>query len=237
MQTNEPQPSSSRNLVLNWDEHSATFFSRLRHLRSDLSLTDVTLSTSEGGEFRAHKLVLSVCSEYFDKIFVNNRSFNPQMTFATHSVVYLRDVTSKHVEMMLEYMYQGTVTVHEEELPGFLATANALKLRGLVHESNSNASTSDTRTRKRSNEYASEESGLPKTVKMEEIDLEVEDDKNLVLEDLDTNIHEEEVDDPGNLNYLEDDTLPHPDLTLNQVKDIGCKDILVSKQRPKDARL
>ena len=180
MQTNEPLPSSSRNLVLNWDEHSATFFSRLRHLRSDLPLTDVTLSTSEGGEFRAHKLVLSVCSEYFDKIFVNNRSFSPQMTFATHSVVYLRDVTSKHVEMMLEYMYQGTVTVHEEELPGFLATANALKLRGLVHESNSNASTSDTRTRKRSNEYVSEESGLPKTVKMEEIDLEVEDVRAVV---------------------------------------------------------
>jgi hypothetical protein len=59
-------------------------------------LTDVTLSCG-GVDFDAHKLVLSVCSGYFSDLF----SRNPDKHKNVHTVVYLKDVEPRHMELIL----------------------------------------------------------------------------------------------------------------------------------------
>ena len=90
------------------------------------TLTDVILSCG-GREFSAHRLVLSVCSSYFHGLFSQRRS-----TLAQESIVYLKDVDPRHMELLLSYMYRGEINVQESDLYALLTTAKGLQIRGLT---------------------------------------------------------------------------------------------------------
>merc|ERR1711976_572443 len=71
--------------------------------------------------YPAHKLVLCICSTYFQ----------PAMQF-NNTVVYLKDVDPSHLQLLLTYMYRGEVDVSENNLTEFLKTASGLRVRGLT---------------------------------------------------------------------------------------------------------
>lgn len=48
----------------------------------------------------------------------------------------MRDVESKHIQALLEFMYAGEVQVAQAHLAGFLRTAESLQIRGLTDASN-----------------------------------------------------------------------------------------------------
>merc|ERR1712226_284356 len=95
---------------LKWNDHHNVFFSSAEQLCHGDHLTDVTLSCGTK-EFSAHKLVLSICSAYFNQLFSprpegqqgRQRSRRPADSAA---IVYLKDVDSKHMELLLNYMYR-----------------------------------------------------------------------------------------------------------------------------------
>merc|ERR1712240_945753 len=58
---------------------------------------DVTLAAGSKF-FPAHKLVLSICSPYFQKLFRRLGTDKP--------VIFLKDVDPKHLELLLQYMYK-----------------------------------------------------------------------------------------------------------------------------------
>ena len=72
----------------------------------------------------AHRLVLSACSDFFKKIFYSNTH--------SHPMLYLDGVDSTDINLMLDYMYQGEVQIHQEHLDRFLEGANKFKLEGLM---------------------------------------------------------------------------------------------------------
>ena len=121
---------------LKWNDHHSVFFSSAEQLCHGDHLTDVTLSCGTK-EFSAHKLVLSICSAYFNQLFTprpegqqgRQRSRRPADSAA---IVYLKDVDSKHMELLLNYMYRGEINVEESELMGLLATAKGLQIKGLT---------------------------------------------------------------------------------------------------------
>ncbi|XP_070506011.1 modifier of mdg4-like isoform X25 [Chironomus tepperi] len=90
-------------------------------------LVDVTLA-AEGQLVKAHRLVLSVCSPYFRKMFT-------QMPANQHAFVFLKDVSSSALKDLIQFMYCGEVNVRQEALPAFISTAEALQIKGLT-ESN-----------------------------------------------------------------------------------------------------
>ncbi|CRK91978.1 CLUMA_CG005563, isoform E [Clunio marinus] len=90
-------------------------------------LVDVTLA-AEGQLVKAHRLVLSVCSPYFRKMFT-------QMPANQHAFVFLKDVSSSALKDLIQFMYCGEVNVKQEALPAFISTAEALQIKGLT-ESN-----------------------------------------------------------------------------------------------------
>ena len=104
-------------------EHNPHVVRSLHQLWEDSHLTDVTLAT-ETKTFKAHRLVLSACSPYFKNLFIANP--------CKHPTVFLKDIPERHIELLLQYMYQGSIAVKQHELLEILSTASSLKIHGLI---------------------------------------------------------------------------------------------------------
>ena len=132
------------NFKLKWNDHHSIFFSTAESLCQGDHLTDVTLSCGKK-EFSAHKLVLSICSQYFYELFSPTKKSRPANQAA---IVYLKDVDPAHMELLLNFMYRGEINVEEDELMALLNTARGLQIRGLSdnseQENNSNNIQSET---------------------------------------------------------------------------------------------
>ena len=59
---------------LKWNDFSSNASKTFGLLRNEEFLQDVTLVAEDSTQIKAHKLVLSSCSEYFKNIFRNNYS-------------------------------------------------------------------------------------------------------------------------------------------------------------------
>jgi len=92
-------------------------------LLSRKSLVDVTLGC-EGSTVKAHKVVLSACSPFFEDLFVENP--------CKHPIVILKDIRYTDLKALVEFMYKGEVNVSQEQLPALLKTAESLKVKGLA---------------------------------------------------------------------------------------------------------
>lgn len=99
-----PTPSatmSSQRFCLRWNNHQSNLLSVFDQLLHDESFVDVTLAV-EGQLLRAHKMVLSACSPYFQALFVNHPD--------KHPIVILKDVPYSDMKSLLDFMYRGEVS-------------------------------------------------------------------------------------------------------------------------------
>uniref|UniRef100_A0AAG5CMW3 BTB domain-containing protein n=1 Tax=Anopheles atroparvus TaxID=41427 RepID=A0AAG5CMW3_ANOAO len=96
-------------------------------LRGDL--VDVTLA-AEGHLVKAHRLILSVCSPYFRKMFT-------QVPVNQHAFIFLKDVSHSALKDLIQFMYCGEVNVKQDALPAFISTAEALQIKGLTETGDS----------------------------------------------------------------------------------------------------
>lgn len=106
-----------------WNNFHNNLSSGFQDLLKDEALVDVTLA-AEGRYVKAHKAVLSVCSPYFKELF----RANP----CKHPIVILHDINYKALNALLTFMYQGEVSVNQEEIPMFMRVAEILKVKGLT---------------------------------------------------------------------------------------------------------
>lgn len=115
--------SSSQRFCLRWNNHQSNLLSVFEQLLQDESFVDVTLAV-EGLYLKAHKMVLSACSPYFQTLFVNNPD--------KHPIVFLKDVPYSDMRSLLDFMYKGEVSVDQERLTAFLKVAESLRIKGLT---------------------------------------------------------------------------------------------------------
>ena len=78
----------------------------------------------EGRFYNVHRLVLGVCSDYFDAIL--------ERTPCKHPVIVLRDIKAEDLESLLNYMYIGEVSVSQSDLGRLFKTAEQLCIKGLA---------------------------------------------------------------------------------------------------------
>lgn len=78
----------------------------------------------EDAAVRAHKVVLSACSPYFQKIFIDNPG--------KHPIIVLKDVLCWEMHCILDFMYKGETSVPESQLTSLIKAAESLKVRGLT---------------------------------------------------------------------------------------------------------
>lgn len=110
-------------LCLKWNNHTINLLSVLETFQQKDILVDVTLSC-EGRNIKAHKMVLSACSPYFQKIFLENP--------CQHPIVIINGMKYDDINAILNFMYKGEVNVSHEGLSSFLQAAEALKVKGLA---------------------------------------------------------------------------------------------------------
>jgi len=95
-----------------------------KNLINETEFSDVTLACSDEKQIKAHKVILAACSPFFKKIFRKN----PHQ----HPLLYLKGVTHRDLESILEFMYQGETKINKDHLDSFLSAAQELRVDGLI---------------------------------------------------------------------------------------------------------
>ncbi|KAG1663305.1 Protein bric-a-brac 2 [Nymphon striatum] len=118
----------AQQFCLRWNNHHVNMLDVFDTLYNSELLVDVTLAC-EGVSIKAHKVVLSACSSFFQEIFTNNP--------CKHPVVILKGMKLEELRAVLQFMYRGEVNVTQEQLPSLVKAAESLRVKGLA-EMNSN---------------------------------------------------------------------------------------------------
>ncbi|XP_077509551.1 uncharacterized protein LOC144120755 isoform X2 [Amblyomma americanum] len=119
----------SQQFCLKWNNHQSNMLAVFEQLLSNEALVDVTLAC-EGLSLKAHKMVLSACSPFFQALFVENP--------CKHPIVILKDMRYMDLKAIVEFMYRGEVNVSQDHLTALLKTAETLKVKGLAEVTNEN---------------------------------------------------------------------------------------------------
>ena len=118
---------SSEKFCLQWDSKWDTFAG----IRNFSQFFDCTLITDDGeassDDLRAHKLILSACSEFFSHILTKE-----SVGVHPNPVIYIRGISTWDMSNILDFIYNGEITMDRAEVDHFLEVAESLKIKGLV---------------------------------------------------------------------------------------------------------
>jgi len=128
-------PLLPQQYCLRWNNHQHNLLSVFEDLLNHEAFVDVTLAC-DGVQLKAHKMVLSACSPYFQSMLYN--------TPDRHPIVFLRDVRYHEMKALLEFMYRGEVSVDQDNLTSLLKVAEGLKIKGLADVSDGSAAAAAT---------------------------------------------------------------------------------------------
>ncbi|KAF6202940.1 hypothetical protein GE061_003347 [Apolygus lucorum] len=118
--------AGNQQFCLRWNNHQSTLISVFDNLLESGTLVDCTLA-AEGQYLKAHKVVLSACSPFFEGLFSQH--------YEKHPIIILKDVTFAELKAMLDYMYRGEVNISQDQLGTFLKAAESLQIKGLTDNS------------------------------------------------------------------------------------------------------
>ncbi|XP_073990364.1 uncharacterized protein isoform X2 [Rhodnius prolixus] len=105
-----------------WNSYQSNLQSAFPKLLTNEHFVDVTLAC-ESRMVKCHKVVLSACSAYFEKLLVQNP--------CQHPIIFMKDMKYWEVQALVDFMYKGEVNVTQDELASLLKAAEALEVRGL----------------------------------------------------------------------------------------------------------
>ncbi|XP_063228459.1 longitudinals lacking protein-like isoform X18 [Bacillus rossius redtenbacheri] len=114
--------ASEQQFCLRWNNHQSTLVSVFDTLLESGTLVDCTLA-AEGQYLKAHKVVLSACSPYFELLLSQH--------YEKHPIIILKDVKFQELKAMMDYMYRGEVNISQDQLGALLKAAESLQIKGL----------------------------------------------------------------------------------------------------------
>lgn len=108
---------------LKWNNYQTNLTNVFDDLLQNESFVDVTLAC-DGQSIKAHKMVLSACSPYFQALLYDNP--------CQHPIVIMRDVKWPELKAVIEFMYKGEINIDREKIAPLLRVAEMLQIRGLA---------------------------------------------------------------------------------------------------------
>ncbi|KAH8339590.1 hypothetical protein KR067_000112 [Drosophila pandora] len=124
--------STSQQFCLRWNNYQTNLTTIFDQLLQNECFVDVTLAC-DGRSMKAHKMVLSACSPYFQTLLAE--------TPCQHPIVIMRDVNWSDLKAIVEFMYRGEINVSQDQIGPLLRIAEMLKVRGLADVTNMEAAT------------------------------------------------------------------------------------------------
>ena len=112
------------NLMISWDDFQIHAPNTFKQLWNNQDFTDVSLVTVDYQQIRAHKVILSAASDFFQKVLLINPNANP--------LLYLKDIRHKELENIIKFIYLGHCYIDHDDLETFLAAGHALCVKGLT---------------------------------------------------------------------------------------------------------
>jgi len=123
---------SSEKFCLRWNDFERNISSAFKDIRDEKEFFDITIAC-EDEQLQAHKVILSACSPFFKKVLYRNHH--------QHPLLYLKGVSFKDMESVLNFMYHGEVNVAQDDLNSFLQVAEDLRVKGLTQNNGGNIGT------------------------------------------------------------------------------------------------
>ena len=74
-----------------------------------------------------YKVILSACSPVLRDLLIKQSALSPHSPFMP-IMLYLRGISAKDLGHVLEFIYRGSVNLHQQELDDFLAVAKSLQI-------------------------------------------------------------------------------------------------------------
>jgi len=121
---------SSEKFCLRWNDFETNISAAFRDIREEKEFFDITIAC-EDEQLQAHKVILSACSPFFKSVLRRNQH--------QHPLLYLKGVSYRDMEAVLNFMYHGEVNVAQDDLNSFLQVAEDLRVKGLTQNNSSNA--------------------------------------------------------------------------------------------------
>jgi len=116
--------------VCKWDDFSLNATTIFKEMQSRKEYEDVALGcTDGGGQFlKGHRLVLSSFSTVLEDMF---EQFSRGPFRSNNVLIFLSGIKFADLADILDFMYQGEVSIDEERMPSFLSAAEELKIVGI----------------------------------------------------------------------------------------------------------
>ena len=195
----------SEQFCLTWSEYS---YHIQNGLRSDNDFCDVTLVSDDHHEFKAHKVILSTCSEYFKTLLRNKKD--------SHPLICLQGLSCQELKNLITYCYSGEVMLEKFNLERFMSIAKRLELQGLT----------DSREKPFQNDIINKIDDI----KIDDIEIERKQSKMSIM---DAPI-QKESDDFSNFNPVKDDEVSNA-LVKRKAKRVLKKAVVKGTETPNDA--
>ncbi|XP_060534641.1 protein tramtrack, beta isoform-like isoform X2 [Cylas formicarius] len=119
---------------LRWNNYQSNMTSVFHQLLETEAFVDVTLAC-DTLSLKAHKVVLSACSAYFQKLLLENPCEHP-------TIIMPQDVDFGDLRSIIDFVYKGEIDVTRDELQSLLRTADQLKIKGLCDSDEKRTATS-----------------------------------------------------------------------------------------------
>jgi len=120
---------SSEKFCLRWNDFESNISSAFKDIRDEKEFFDITIAC-EDEQLQAHKVILSACSPFFKNVLRRNQH--------QHPLLYLKGVSFRDMESVLNFMYHGEVNVAQDDLNSFLQVAEDLRVKGLTQTNSGN---------------------------------------------------------------------------------------------------
>ena len=107
---------------LKWKSHQSHTKSLLSELIVSQEFTDVTLVCDDANQIKAHKFMLSSSSTVFKSILQSDKE---------HPFIYLRGINAHDMQAILQFIYIGEATFHQDRMNDFLQVGKDLGIKEL----------------------------------------------------------------------------------------------------------
>jgi len=109
---------------LSWNEFESCTSNSFKGLIAREEFVDVTLACDDDKQVKAHKVILSACSDFFRNILLKNSH--------QHPLIYLDNLKVEYLQALIDFMYLGETNIPQNMFSGFIKAAQKYKIKGLI---------------------------------------------------------------------------------------------------------